>query len=735
MLEHVLHSNMSSRTCAWPGAAALGVLRLVLVLRDVGAVPLVGRRVGLILLGLGASSVGASALQPSGPPVFQADVALVTAPVFVTDGSGRAVAGLAAEDFEVFDGGTRVPIVAFQAIDVDALATAPAGDSAAPALPVAVQAAAARQFLLLFDLAFSPPSGLLRAREAASQFVQESLAPGDLVAVGTFGSNGVRMLTGFTSDRAYVARAIQGLGLLRALEMGPDPLGLGASMPRSGADGRAEVADQEIAQQMTAMRQVLLRQYQEVVRQFYLSMQDLARALAPLRGRKQVVLFSGGHLQRAWAGGSANAPPIQLFGMSREDPLAEIQIKDEMRKLFARAGANDVAFHTVNLAGIESPVDLASDDGRNLSRGEGVLALAAVADNTGGRRILATNDFARALREVDEVSRHYYVLAFQPADPPPVPDKPRAVKIRVKREGVRVSHRATYVVPKPDAARDTATGQIAAAEAIAKGLSGGPVRLQLTAMPYRDRQGTSTVPVVLHVDGETLVTEARAGKVPLQVYGYVLTEGSVVDSAVLSTTVDASGAAGAVRGGISLLGTFAARTGPVDLRFFVRVGTSGLTGALRKQVEIPAFAGGQLVASAALAPRPAAGKLVARLDTDARAPREIPFRIGPTPFLPESVPVLRAGAASEMIVFVWPSRGALPMLEVAGELRRIGQPSVPVRLEAAPRVVVDPDGFDRYLLDVVAPQVTPGQYAIHFTFRDPATGSSVSSTTTGLLEP
>jgi hypothetical protein len=97
--------------------------------------------------------------------------------------------------------------------------------------------------------------------------------------------------------------------------------------------------------------------------------------------------------------------------------------------------------------------------------------------------------------------------------------------------------------------------------------------------------------------------------------------------------------------------------------------------------------------------------------------------------------VLRAGAASEMVVFVWPSRGALPPLEVAGELRRIGQPSVPLRLEAAPRVVVDPDGFDRYLLDVVAPQVTPGQYAIHFTFRDPATGSSVSSTTTGLLEP
>jgi VWFA-related protein len=118
--------------------------------------------------------------QAATPLVFEAEVALVAAPVFVTDKAGKAVRGLTAEDFEVEDGGKRVPIDAFQAVDVDepggSMATAPS------ALPAAVLAAAARQFVFLFDLPFAPPVGITRARAAARRFVRESLAPDALVA-------------------------------------------------------------------------------------------------------------------------------------------------------------------------------------------------------------------------------------------------------------------------------------------------------------------------------------------------------------------------------------------------------------------------------------------------------------------------------------------------------------------------------------------------------------------------
>jgi len=184
------------------------------------------RRAGLgaavcFLAATHASLAGQTANEKPAPPVFRGEAILVAVPVFVTDGSGKAVAGLTAQDFDVQDGGKPVPVVAFQAIDV-------AGDGAlddAGDVPVAIQAAAPRQFLLLFDLAFSPRGSLTRVRQAASHFVR-SLGPRDLVAVATYGRSGLKVLTSFTLDRAYVARIIDTLGLSPLALAPSDPLGL-----------------------------------------------------------------------------------------------------------------------------------------------------------------------------------------------------------------------------------------------------------------------------------------------------------------------------------------------------------------------------------------------------------------------------------------------------------------------------------------------------------------------------
>jgi len=46
-----------------------------------------------------------------------------------------------------------------------------------------------------------------------------------------------------------------------------------------------------------------------------------------------------------------------------------------------------------------------------------------------------------------------------------------------------------------------------------------------------------------------------------------------------------------------------------------------------------------------------------------------------------------------------------------------------VRVEGAPRVLPDADGTDRYLVSIVAPDITPGVYTLTLAFKDPATGA------------
>ena len=161
------------------------------------------------------------------------DVQLVAVPVFVTTKDGQAVAALTAADFEIEDQGRAVPVAGFLAVDAaDPAATLPGASRA-------LSAAARRQFLLLFDLTFSNTTGLLKAREAALDFLQDGPQPGDLVAVASFGPGGVNVLLSFSPDRRQAAQAVATLGSAESLRL-RDPLGIAYDLgvPLSEGSGK-----------------------------------------------------------------------------------------------------------------------------------------------------------------------------------------------------------------------------------------------------------------------------------------------------------------------------------------------------------------------------------------------------------------------------------------------------------------------------------------------------------------
>jgi hypothetical protein len=269
------------------------------------------------------------------------------------------------------------------------------------------------------------------------------------------------------------------------------------------------------------------------------------------------------------------------------------------------------------------------------------------------------------------------------------------------------------------------------AEAVAKGLSGGPLRLHLEALPYRDRQRGPSLPAVLHVDGHALATPGQGRLLDVVVYGYAMAQGRVLDRLSLSVSVDLS-KQGAVleRDGLDVVTAFAVPTGALDLRFFVRAGRPGVTGSIRQAVEVPAFVEDRLALSPPMLTSPLEGRIVARGRSQGGPQLELPFRLGSDPFLPHAI-TLSAGRPRELCIFVWPSGDRL---EVAGEIERPGTGALPLRVEGVPRVIRDPDGFDRYLLRVVPPQAPAGAYALRVTLREPGTTHSARSETEIRLE-
>jgi VWFA-related protein len=698
-----------------------------------------GVGVGVVLVGGFSLALAAQTPQTRQPPVFGVGVTLVAVPVFVTDKSGKGVAGLTVEDFEVEDGGTKVPIVAFQAVDVDAPVDADSQRSAVAELPMAVQAVATRQFMLLIDTRFSPRKGLYFGTKAAAGYIRDSLAPGDLVSVATTGPAGLRVLTNFTRDHEYVANAIAGISTpgvpgsdplgfsSRGLEGGvgslmAEPQGMGKGNTIAGGASRMEAEFEALE---ARAKQVDTRSTQSGALGFLEDLETLVQRLAPIRGRKQIVLFSGGFAEGLW------------MSFDADDTLLA-----KMYEIFGEASRADVVIHTVDLNGLPEAVDMLEQASLNrigsggpvpgVSAGRGTLI--ALSLNTGGRPIPPGNDFKKMFGEVDRVSRHSYVIAFEASEADGSKNRPRRLKVKLRRPGLTVSHRPEYslVTPRLASASDV-QGQ--AREAIAKGLSGGPLRLRLTTLPYRDTDGKPSINAVLQIGGTALADVAQGKEMAMQVYGYAMAAGHVLDGIALDTSIDLSNFGTAVRSeGLSIVTAFPVSSGDVDLRFFVRAGSSEVTGSIQRNVAVPAFAANERVLSAPLFPLPVGGQVVFPFQPRSRPQIKIPFYVGEDRFIPDPAVILKPGQPRDACVFVWRDRAERTVpFNVTAELVRPGQSPLPVRIEGAPRVVLDADGFDRYVVSIVPPNAVAGDYALRLTFVEPLTGRTSHTETTVVI--
>jgi VWFA-related protein len=661
------------------------------------------------------------------------EVVAIEVPVQVVR-DGEPVRGLTTADFEVYDGRKKQIVTGFEVVDLAAV-SADAGAVAA------VSVAARRHFLLLFDLTFSEPKAIVKARESARTVVDSALHASDLVAVATYSAaQGPQLVLGFTSDRRQVGEAISTLGLPKLLDRAPDPLRLlvreqreaaaaGGTTARGGVNVEAEILDILEGMERSVGRNELAARVQAFSR----SMSDLAKLMGSVEGRKYVVYLSEGYDDSAVVGTSdqeeidnlnrtAETDPTKIDSDARFGSSRTANVQERMFEEFRRA---DCVVQTVDIGGLRTDADAT-----NQRRGSGKSGLAAFAKDTGGDFYENFNDPKAAMGQMLQRTSVTYVLTVQPENLKQDGEFHRLrVEVKNQPRGTRVVHRPGYYAPKPFAEQSPLERLLDTANAVMGGTESGTVSMAVLAAPFRTAEARAYVPVLIEVDGPSLLAGFPGESLPLEIYTYAIEAGGTVeDFFTQNMGLDLAKAGPALRErGLKFYGHLDLAPGRYSLRVLVRNARTGKHALRAVDLEVPAFAQAGPVLLPPFFPEPQGRWLMTR-----EAPREgdrqvdFPFLLSDQPFIPASRPVLSPGQDAQLSLVAF-NLGTGEVQAAARVLDGEGKDLGPAALTLVDRERGGAASPDRLTATVRPPQLPPGAYLLQVTLTDATSGQSRTS--------
>lgn len=518
------------------------------------------------------------------------NVHVVEVPVTVVDAGGNPIRGLVPANFEVFDGKKKREVTSFDTID---FASPDSVTAVSPLNP-----AARRSFLLLFDLSYSQPNSLERARAAARKFVKEIVQRRDLVAVATIDvDRGPRLLTAFTTDRELVSAAIdEPVSFTSA-----DPLQIAntdayARIDRMSNSKGSSVDTAVIGDHMKNLIELATKANEDYVRRRVENevgaLDELAKMLRAVSGRKQIVLLSEGFDPKALIGRDARdstndqqeLAQVTAGAIWRADVDARFgntasqTLLGQMARTFR---GSDVVLHAIDVRGVRVQNDVV--EGATLTSNQGLFALTRP---TGGDVIQNSNDlandFARLLKRQEVV----YVLGFRAPAEQPGAFHEITVRVNGVAKGARVNHRAGYYERGGESRQERL---LTNAEIIMNDVPQSGVRVDALAAAFPQRIGPAQVPVILQIDCSELLKTYLSDILPVEVFIYAFDrDGIVRGRAYQQIALDLDKVGDRLReGGMKYYGSLALPEGSYAIKTLVRVGDATRRGFARTDLTVP----------------------------------------------------------------------------------------------------------------------------------------------------
>jgi VWFA-related protein len=612
---------------------------------------------------------------------------------------------------------------------------------------------------MMFDLSFSEPRSVVKARQAAQKLVAD-LNPTDLVAVATYTSlQGPQLVIGFTPDRKQVAAAIDTLGLPKLVDRSADPLKLVYSQeaansgnePSRPAGGRG-VAGAEAAAGKEAAVLDTLNTYataaehadrsakQQMVNGLTRSFSDLARLMAEVEGRKYVVYLSEGFDASLVSGKSNIAPQSAEGGLTAPELGDESRITantdasgsdtqfgdthtqnavEKMLEAFRRA---DCVIQAVDIGGLRAGNDQGLGD-----KGAGRESLFNMAKSTGGELFENFNDLSAAMGQMLRRTGVTYVLSFQPAEEVKPDGSFHKLRVELKGgpRGARVVARQGYYAPLPYKQQPTQAKVLEAASGLMSKDS-GEIATSVLAAPFALGGPKAYVPVVIEIDGPTLLAGKQDPRLPVEVYIYALDQnGSIQDFLTQTVGLDLTKVESPLRQtGLKFFGHVDLLPGTYSLRTLVRNGSTGNTSLRVTPLTVPAA--GEAALLPALFQEPPGRWLPVRETPKTGQQLPYPFVLKEQPFIPASRPVLTPGQESRLVLVGYNLKPGdwKTQVQVMGA---DGKEMPGGAFKVVDKEVGSGGGPTRLLATFQPPALPPGSYSLRVTLTD-GTGKAQTST-------
>jgi len=361
---------------------------------------------------------------------------LVIVDVVVTDQNHNPVHSLKASDFTVLENKAAQMVKSFEehsaptaaeTAKIEPMPVMPAGVFT-NFTPTPAVAGGAALNIILFDQLNTPVPAQSRVRNQLMEYLKKA-KPGTRIALFKL-TRRLTLLQGFTDDRELLEAAVDKKAAPSISPVLAAPLA--DIQPIPGSDTSSHPALTVTAQEMKSM----------AVRSTFSTMDalnGLARYLAGIPGRKNLIWFSGGFPLKIMPD-----PPHVPCGGTRYAP--EVGSTPEYRRTLNLLARAQVALYPIDGRGLlytKSCEDIGTLFNEHTDMNE-------IAYETGGRALYDSNGIMDGVDNAINDGSNYYTLTYTPGDSKWNGDF-RKIEVKLRQQGLNLTYRPGYYADDPNA--------------------------------------------------------------------------------------------------------------------------------------------------------------------------------------------------------------------------------------------------------------------------------------------